>query len=147
MDQLKISNIRSASAKYAGVLDLREEILRKPLGISLRNEDLSRDHDDEIFIAESGNRIVGCLLLHPYDTGVVQLRAMAVANDWQGKGTGRSLVQVAEQYCVLNGIHKIILHARKVAMGFYTSLGYTAYGDEFVEVGIPHYLMEKQLIE
>ena len=111
--------------------------------MSLRNENLSRDHDDEIFIAESDGKIVGCLLLHPYEKGVVQLRAMAVAHNWQGKGTGRTLVQAAEKYCIHNNIHKIILHARKVAMGFYLSLGYTAFGDEFVEVGIPHFMMEK----
>jgi predicted GNAT family N-acyltransferase len=37
------------------------------------------------------------------------------------------------------------MHARKTAMGFYEKLGYEKIGDEFTEVTIPHYKMEKRL--
>ena len=145
MHEIVVSHITSTSPKYQQVWDLREEILRKPLGLSLKNEDLSRDHSDTIFIAEHNNKVIGCLKLHHIDDGQVQLRAMAVYNEWQGKGIGRKLVTAAEAYAIQKGYPKMILHARKVALGFYRSLGYTAYGDEFTEVGIPHLMMEKTL--
>jgi predicted GNAT family N-acyltransferase len=37
------------------------------------------------------------------------------------------------------------MHARKTALGFYEKLGYRVAGDEFIEVTIPHYVMEKDL--
>jgi len=43
------------------------------------------------------------------------------------------------------GYKKIIMHARKTAIGFYEKLGYTVTGNEFTEVSIPHYVMEKKL--
>ena len=83
--------------------------------------------------------------MEPKDTETVQLRAMAVYNEWQGKGVGRLLVQALEDNACQAGYNKIILHARKVVLGFYKSMHYRQVGDEFVEVGIPHFHMEKEI--
>ena len=146
MDTIAISAIRYTSPKYSGVWDLREEILRRPIGLSLRNEDLSRDKVDDIFIAEHNSNVIACLMLHPLEENCVQLRAMAVYAGWQGKGVGKLLVQSAENFCLQKGYKKIVLHSRKVALGFYTGMGYTICSDEFTEVGIPHFMMEKFIV-
>lgn len=116
-----------------------------PLGLSLKNEDLSRDNTNEIFIARHNGKVIGCVFLQPLAGTEAQLRAMAVYPEWQGKGVGALLVKALEEYAAANGYNKIVLHARKVALGFYKSLGYIQYGNEFTEVGIPHYMMEKVL--
>lgn len=133
------------SAAYTDVLALRDEILRKPLGMSLHNEDLSRDYTDIILAGTIDGKIVCCLMLHHLDAGEVQLRQMAVYNEWQGKGVGRQLVQAAEKLAANNGYKKMVLHARDVAKGFYSAMNYRVVGDQFIEVGIPHYMMEKEL--
>ncbi len=140
-----VSIMDHADPKYPQLWELREAILRKPLGMSLKNEDLSRDKTNTFFIAEHDDKIIGCVLMEPKDAHTVQLRAMAVYNEWQGKGVGRLLVQALEDHARQNGYNQIILHARKVVLGFYKSMSYEAVGDEFVEVGIPHYHMEKSL--
>jgi predicted GNAT family N-acyltransferase len=145
MSGITISHINSSSPKYRQVWDLREEILRKPLGMSLKNEDLSKDHTDTIFIAELNDEVIACLMLHRIDEETLQLRQMAVSDEWQGKGVGRLLVIAAEQYSKSEEFTKIILHARKVAVGFYKRLEYHISGEEFTEVGIPHFLMGKGL--
>ena len=145
MDSLTVSYINSTSPKYQQVWELREEVLRKPLGMSLKNEDLSNDHKDIIFIAEQDGRVLACLMLHQIAEDVYKLRQMAVAKELQGKGIGRILVTAAEIFAAQNGYKKIVLHAREVATGFYSSLGYKQVGDEFSEVGIPHYAMEKMI--
>jgi N-acetylglutamate synthase-like GNAT family acetyltransferase len=146
MEKIAVSRIRSSSPQYPRVLALREEILRVPLGLSLKNEDLSRDLINDIFIAEHANAVIGCLQLQEVDKDSIQLRAMAVSNEWQGKGIGRLLVKAAEDFAIENKYEKVVLHARKVALGFYATLGYTIYGDEFIEVGIPHFIMEKTIL-
>jgi ribosomal protein S18 acetylase RimI-like enzyme len=75
----------------------------------------------------------------------VRLRQMAVLNNLQGKGIGRALMQFAENIARDRGFQKITMHARKTAVGFYEKLGYRISGQEFEEVTIPHYVMEKLL--
>jgi predicted GNAT family N-acyltransferase len=133
------------SALYQQVFHLREEVLRKPLGMSLHNEDLSRDYTDTIMAGLLDGQVVACLMLHPKNSETVQLRQMAVYDHLQGRGLGRALVAAAEKLAAEKGYKKMILHARQVALGFYKSMDYVVVGDEFAEVGIPHYAMEKLL--
>ena len=141
---ISVYTITPTMPEFDEVWHLREEVLRKPLGLSLKNDNLSRDYIDTIFVANAGGTVIGCVFLHRLSDEQLQLRAMAVYSQWQGKGIGRMLVQAAEAHAWQNGYKEIILHARKVAMGFYAGMGYTPYGDEFVEVGIPHYMMMLQ---
>jgi len=143
--KIEVARVAYSSPEYQEVFDLREEVLRKPLGLSLYNEDLSRDKTDTIVGGKIDGKIAACLMLTDKGSGVVQLRQMAVYDNLQGKGVGRELVKAAEVMAVQEGYNKMILHARKHAMGFYASMGYQQHGDEFTEVGIPHYHMEKEL--
>jgi len=145
MEGISISYINISSPKYREVWDLREEVLRKPLGLSLKNEYLSWDNEDIIFIAEQNEKVVGCLMLHDVGNKTIKLRQMAVYDNRQGMGIGRMLVEAAEKYAAQNGYCQVVLHARKGATGFYTTLGYLQFGDEFMEVGIPHIGMKKYI--
>jgi ribosomal protein S18 acetylase RimI-like enzyme len=70
---------------------------------------------------------------------------MAVIAGLQGKGIGKVLIQFAENIARDRGFKKIMMHARKSAIGFYEKMGYTIVGTEFEEVNLPHFLMEKNL--
>jgi predicted N-acetyltransferase YhbS len=142
---IAIFTVNSTSPQFQQVWDLREEVLRKPLGMSLKNDDTSRDFIDTIFVAEYNGKVIGCVFFHHIDAATVQLRQMAVDPQWQGKGIGRLLVKAGEQYAREKGYQKIMLHARKYAAAFYTVMDYQVVGDEFTEVGIPHFMMEKEL--
>lgn len=130
---------------YKGVFDLREKILRQPLGLSLHNEDLSEEAGDSIFAAVSDGTVIGCVMLRPAGSSKLKLRQMAVDGTLQQKGIGRLLVEAAEAYGRDNNFKQIVLHARKHAIGFYEKLGYQTEGPEFEEVGIAHMLMQKLL--
>jgi predicted GNAT family N-acyltransferase len=145
MQEIFIKEINSASPEYKQLLDFRHQLLRAPLGLNLFEEDLSDDQQDFILVVMQGKEIVGCLMLHPLQEGHIKLRQMAIAERFQGKGIGKILMADGEQTAMEHGYGHIVLHARKTAEGFYTRLGYKAFGEEFVEVGIPHIAMQKQL--
>ncbi len=147
MNTITVTIVRSTAPEYGAVWQLREAVLRKPLGMSLKNEDLSMDAEDDIFIARDGGTVIGCLMLHHLDGDTIKLRQMAVDNHWQGKQIGRLLVEAAEKHAAEKGYKTVSLHARKVVSGFYTALGYRTHGDEFFEVNIPHLLMKKDLVK
>jgi predicted GNAT family N-acyltransferase len=51
----------------------------------------------------------------------------------------------AENIARDHGYRRLTMHARKSALGFYEKSGYKVCSDEFEEVTIPHYVMEKEL--
>ena len=127
------------------MVNLRNEILRKPLGLIFTEEELEREKDDILMGAFEDDRLLGCCLLSPMDAGTIRLRQMAVPNNMQGKGVGRALMIFAENIARDLGYKKLCMHARKTALGFYEKLGYSISGEEFMEVTIPHFTMEKAL--
>lgn len=143
MQEIHFKRIIPGDEEYAKVFELREELLRQPLGLSLHDEDLSAELNDYTLVAMDEDNILACLILTPRGGDTVQLRQMAVWEDLQGSGIGKRLVDYAEQYAWDEGYDSIILHARIVAQGFYEKLNYKVVSDVFTEVGIPHVVMEK----
>ena len=137
--------IDHGSAEYRQMVDLRFLILRKPLGLKFTEDELEKEKTDILIGCFDDERMEGCCLLTQTEPGVVRLRQMAVISGLQGKGLGRALMIFAENIARDRGFKKIAMHARKSALGFYEKLGYKVTGDEFLEVTVPHYLMEKNL--
>lgn len=127
------------------MLKLRDEVLRKPLGLEFSDDELEKEKQHMHMAAYEDDRILGCCMLVKEDAETVRLRQMAVVNDVQGKGIGKALMQFAENLARDRGYRRIIMHARKNAIGFYEKLGYKKKGEEFEEVTIPHYIMQKEL--
>ena len=127
------------------MVNLRNEILRKPLGLSFDKEELDKEKDDILMGAFEDDKLLGCCLLTRMDVFTVRLRQMAVPNNMQGKGVGRALMIFAENIARDLGYKKLCMHARQTAVGFYQKLGYSVSGEPFEEVTIPHYIMEKAL--
>jgi N-acetylglutamate synthase-like GNAT family acetyltransferase len=137
--------IDHGTKEYQQMVNLRNEILRKPLGLSFTEEELEGEKDDILMGAFEDDRLLGCCLLSPMDAGTVRLRQMAVPNNMQGKGVGKALMIFAENIARDLGYKKLCMHARKTATGFYEKLGYSISGEEFMEVTIAHFTMEKAL--
>lgn len=135
--------ITTAHPLYQQVITLRQRVLRAPLGLDIRNDDLEPEKEQIIFIYEENKIVKGCVLLQQYDAETFKLRQMAVDNCEQGKGIGMELVHAADLYAVLVGKTRVILHARETALPFYQKLGYEITGEPLTEVGLPHRIMEK----
>lgn len=142
---IELSVIDYSSPYYENVLLLRNDILRKPIGLNLFDEDLSEDRDQYIIIALIGTELVACLMIKILDEHTVKIRQMAVKENMQKRGFGNTLMRYAENFSILNEYSVIELHARKTAVPFYEKLDYSIIGEEFEEVGIPHFKMIKNL--
>jgi len=142
---MPIKQIDFGSKEYHQMTHLRNEILRKPLRLHFAKEELEREKNDILIGAFEEDKMLGCCLLTPIDKDNVRLRQMAVQNNLQGKGIGASLMNFAENIARDKGYKKMVMHARKTAVGFYEKFGYNVVGHEFVEVSIPHFTMEKRL--
>jgi predicted GNAT family N-acyltransferase len=137
--------IDHGSKQYQQMVKLRDDILLKPLGLSFTPEELEKEKDHLLIGAYEDDNLLACCMLVEENPGTVRLRQMAVLNNLQGKGIGKALMIFAENLARDRGYKKISMHARKNAIGFYEKMGYVRVGDEFEEITIPHYLMEKKL--
>lgn len=142
---MPIKQIDYGSAEYDQMIHLRYEVLRKPLNLSFKPEELEREKSDVLIGAFDEDKMLGCCLLTKVDKDCVRLRQMAVQNNLQGKGIGASMMNFAENVARDLGYTQLIMHARKTAIGFYEKLGYKVTGGEFEEISLPHFIMEKKL--
>jgi predicted GNAT family N-acyltransferase len=133
------------SPEYKQMVKLRDDVLRKPLGLHFTEHELEQEKEHMMIGAFDDDQILGCCMLVEEPPQTVRLRQMAVLNDLQGKGIGRALMTFAENLARDRGFKHITMHARKHAIGFYEKMGYHVQGDEFTEVTIPHYVMQKKL--
>lgn len=69
---------------------------------------------------------------------------VCVKKDYRNLGYGRKVMELAEGQ--IQGINEVHLHAQLHAKGFYETLGYTPFGDIFLEAGIEHISMKKNKI-
>lgn len=137
--------IDHGTKEYRQMVQLRTDILRKPLGLTLTEAELEKEKSEVLIGAFEEEKMLGCCMLIKEGEGTVRLRQMAVLNNLQGKGIGRALMIFAENIARDMGYKRLTMHARKTALGFYEKLGYKVCSDEFLEVTLPHFVMEKDL--
>ncbi len=142
---MPIKQIDHGTKEYQQMVELRNDLLRKPLNLTFEADELDKEENDILIGAFDEEKMLGCCLLTRVDKQCVRLRQMAVQNNLQGKGIGRAMMNFAENVARDAGYKRIMMHARLSAVGFYEKLGYKIKGDEFNEVSIPHYTMEKKL--
>lgn len=141
--ELSYKIIEYGSAEFEAEVDLRYRVLRQPLGLEFTPEQLATEQDQIHIGAFMGNDLVGCLILVEVDDNTLKMRQVAVEPELQRQGIGQKLVSYSEYHAIESGYCRIEMHARETAVSFYEDLGYEVVSDEFIEVGIPHYKLEK----
>jgi predicted GNAT family N-acyltransferase len=141
---MALKQIDHGSPDYSLMVKLRDDVLRKPLGLSFSPDELAREKEDILIGAFDEDEILACCLLTKVDKSTLKLRQMAVQNNMQGKGIGASMMNFAETLARDKGFRCLMMHARNTAIGFYEKFGYKIKGDEFIEVNVPHHVMEKK---
>jgi predicted GNAT family N-acyltransferase len=96
-------------------------------------------------VAVRRGSIVGtCRLRFP--GGRCKLERMVVEQSLRQTGIGSGLLVEAEREALRQGASEMILHAQRQVEGFYAACGYVAEGETFLEEGMPHVQMRKQLV-
>lgn len=140
-----IKIIEFGSDLYHESIELRRLVLRLPLGLDFNSDELLAENNQIHFVYIQNQKVEGVLLLNPTDNNILKMRQVAVSPEQQGQGIGQKMVNFSEKWGIQNQYKRIELHARKTAVPFYFGLKYELEGDEFEEVGIPHFKMVKNL--
>jgi predicted GNAT family N-acyltransferase len=107
-------------------------------------EDLERDAYDATathIVAIGAGEVVGVLRM--VDMGEhAKIGRVAVRADWRGQGVARAMLLDAMAFSRAYGQERFYLTAQLDALGLYEKLGFTAFGDRFMEAGIAHVAMK-----
>lgn len=144
-NQLDIRVVPYGGAEYQEMLQFRNELMRIPIGHNLFDEDLAREVEDHHIGVYRDSRLIGVCIITPLNRDTARMRQVVIAPDCRKMGIGRSMMLFAELCALELGVSGVILDSRITAMAFYKKLGYRKIGRRFMELGLPHYLMEKPL--
>jgi predicted GNAT family N-acyltransferase len=121
---------------------IREQVFVReqgvPLALEMDDQDVHCDHA-LAYCAEGSAVGTGRLLPDGH------IGRMAVLKEWRGKGVGALLLQTLMERARERGHASVRLNAQTAAAGFYRRLGFGVCGPEFIEAGIPHVAMQRDL--
>ena len=95
-------------------------------------------------MAKVDNTIIGSARFRWIDRNV-KIERIVVKKRCRGKGIGKGLVQYALQLIEERNPESIYLHAQIVAEEFYRKLGFVPVGEKFMEAGIEHIKMVREV--
>lgn len=109
-----------------------------PLALEMDDRDASCDH--ALAYCAPGAAVGTGRLLPDGHVG-----RMAVLKEWRGKGVGALLLQALVEKARQRHQASVRLNAQTYAAGFYRRYGFEVIGPEFMEAGIPHVAMQRDL--
>ncbi len=80
-----------------------------------------------------------------YVDGLGKLERICILKAYRKFGLGKVIIKALEGIAEDKGLSGVTLHGQTQAEGFYKKLGYQTSSDVFMEDGIPHILMTKEL--
>jgi len=152
-----MTSIRLAGTaeEVADAFAVRYDVFVTEQGVPADLERDDQDGDADHLVAYDGDRPVGAgrLVVEPpgfegADPGlgpVGHLGRLAVRPEARGARLGVALVAAIEERARARDLAVMALSSQSYAIPFYERLGYTAYGPEFDDAGLPHRWMTRAL--
>lgn len=120
--------------------------------VFLKEQGFEKEYDENdniakhIVIYENDEAIATCRVYWDKDINCYHVGRIAVLKPHRGKGLGIKIVQEAEQVIKENGGKEVFISGQvRVAEFYINKLGYTRYGEEYLEENKPHVALKKQL--
>lgn len=115
--------------------------------------EIELDHYDPLCVhalaRDETGQAVGTGRLLPAEThggrAISHIGRMAVLREWRNRGIGGALLERLIGAARDRGDAEVALSSQTHAEGFYRAHGFLAYGDEYIDAGIPHRAMRRAL--
>lgn len=119
---------------------LRREVFVWEQKVPEEEEHDAHDLEATHFVAIAEGEVVGTLrlIVLPEHT---KIGRVAVRQAFRGRGIARRMMAAAMDHARDAGQDRLYLTAQSDKLGFYESLGFVAFGPEFIDGGMPHRAM------
>ncbi len=140
------SAFRIEAIDYAdGVDDLRA--VREPVFVQEQQVPIELEWDEldplcvHVIARDAAGTPIGTGRLTPEH----KIGRMAVLPEWRGRGVGDALLLALIDEAAQRRWPELHLHSQASAVGFYVKHGFVPYGERFMEAGIEHQSMRRQI--
>jgi len=121
---------------------IREAVFVAEQGVPAEIElDEWDERSEHALACEDGGRAVGTGRLLPDG----HIGRMAVLRERRGRGVGAAVLAALIDRARERGMRRVVLNAQSRAVPFYSRFGFAVSGVEFIEAGIPHVEMARDL--
>jgi len=129
-------SVRTAewSVDRSALRAVREQVFVREQAVPIQLEWDEFDPLCQHVVAEAAGRAIGTGRLLPDG----HIGRMAVLEAWRGQGVGSALLEALMEIARNRGIRRVRLNAQSRALAFYQRHGFVAEGEEFIEAGIAH---------
>jgi predicted GNAT family N-acyltransferase len=111
-------------------------------------EELEQDADDRVavhYLLWLGDAAIGTARLVLKPGGLGKIGRVALLSEHRGAGHGAALMQHLIDDARARGCRGLALDAQISVLSFYQRLGFAAEGDEFLDAGIRHRRMRREI--
>ena len=144
MSDFTVCIVDGDSPLLSDILSLRAEVFIHEQGVPPADEIDNLDEQATHIVAILNDTVIGTLRMLP-ENSKLHVGRFAVKKHHRRRGIGSRLLLAAEGHASQNGFKKIILASQVSVVPFYEKRGYTKYGDVFLDAGIDHVWMDKEL--
>jgi GNAT superfamily N-acetyltransferase len=131
-DRLNLIELQRRASLAGETGDVLRQLLEDPGLIDIDEELLA---NNEVIVAEIGDRIVGFASFIAQDGNDAELDGMFVEPSHWRQGIGRALIEAVERELVAWQATRLRVVANPNALAFYTALGFEIVGEERTPLG------------
>jgi predicted GNAT family N-acyltransferase len=124
---------------------LRHDVFVLEQGVPTEEELDEHDETALHLVAVDDGIVVGTCRLLDEGEGITRLGRMAVARSARRRGVAAALLREADEQARAVGARRMMLSAQTAAEPVYARAGYVPRGPRFIEAGIEHVEMEKDI--
>lgn len=131
-------------AAFEDALAIRERVFVEEQGVPMEREIDGLDDDATHFLI-ADDAPVATARVRDYGDGELKAERVAVLAESRGEGYGAAVMDAVEVHARETGFDAIVLDAQVPVVEFYERLNYSVESDEFMDAGIPHRQMRKEV--
>lgn len=139
------AKIVESKKEYEDAISIRRKVFVEEQDVPLHMELDEYEETAVHFIAYDGEIPFGAGRIRKMEKALGKIERVCVLPSYRGKKLGNLMMQCMEDYATTQHIQKLKLNAQSYALPFYEKRNYIISSPEFLEAGIPHRAMEKQL--
>lgn len=113
-----------------------------PLSIEIDDHDQSATH---LLVSQNGQAIGAGRFRWYDDKKTIKVERICMLPTHRGQGNGRELMQKVEEFAIQQKATQLLLNAQVTVLPFYEKLGYEQCSEEFMDAGIAHVSMQKNI--
>lgn len=136
----------STEQEYQDALAIRRKVFIEEQGVPPHLELDEFEQEAVHFVVYEEDKAIGAGRFRKYEDHVAKVERICILPEFRGRQLGNLLMDEIEQVARRQDYTSVRLNSQSNAIPFYEKRGYIITSPEFMDAGIPHRVMNKQLL-